>query len=126
MSEKNTDRQNVEKMPKNKLEFENNELFHYLIWTSGDYGNFLRTLTVARQEPIKDKKIECKWVMLAMQEKMDREKLNFSVGKITDIRVQVYFARSAKEVMSYKEINENIGYPYVYTFLAEDYDVNLS
>ena len=52
----------------NGLGFENNQLFNYIIWTSKDEGDYLKTQAVTRAEPIKDKIIDCKWVTVAFQE----------------------------------------------------------
>lgn len=103
----------------NGLGFEHNQLFNYIIWTSYGEESFLRTQAVTRQEPIKDKIIDCKWVMVAFQEPIEKVSFDYRLDKPTPTKLRVYFPKSAKEIQQYKEINENLGFPYLYTCLAD-------
>ncbi len=103
----------------NRLEFEHNQLFNYILWTSSGKDNILRTKTITRQKPIKDKIIDCKWIMLATQSPVDELSFDFRLNKTPPTKLQVYFPKSAKEVQQYKEMNEKTGYLYVYTYLTD-------
>lgn len=103
----------------NGLGFEHNQLFNYIIWTSNDEESFLKTQAITRQEPIKDKMIDCKWVMAAFQEPIDKVSFNYRLDKATPTKLRVYFLKSAKEIQQYKEINEKLGFSYIYTCLTD-------
>jgi len=101
------------------LGFKDNQLFDYIIWTSSEEGNFLNTQSVTRQEPLKDKIVDCKWLMLALETPIDSVSLNFGLNKPLPTKLWVYFLKSAKEIQQYKEITEELGYSYVYTCLTD-------
>ena len=103
----------------NGLGFEHNKLFNYIIWTSYGEESFLRTQAVTRQEPLKDRIVECKWVMAAFQEPVENANFDYKLDKPTPTKLQVYFLNNALEVQQYKEINANLGFPYVYTCLTD-------
>ena len=103
----------------NGLGFKDNQLFDYIIWTSSEEGIFLKTQSVTRQEPLKDKSVDCKWLMLALKTPIDSVSLNYGLNKTLSTELRVYFLKSAKEIQQYKEITERLGYPYVYTCLTD-------
>ena len=73
------------------LEFEHNQLFNYILWTSSSEDIFLRTQSITRQKPLEDKKVNCKWLMMALQEPIEKASFNFGLDKIPPTKLQVYF-----------------------------------
>ena len=101
------------------LGFENKQLFNYIVWTSSEDNNFLRTHTITRKEPVKDRKVECKWIMIAFQEPIEKVSLDYRLNKKPPTKLQICFLKNAREVQEYKEINEKQGYSFVYTRLTD-------
>ena len=103
----------------NGLGFELNQLFNYIIWTSYDEESFLKTQAGTRAEPLKDRIIDCKWVMVAFQEPIEKVSFDYRLDESTPTKLRIYFPKSAKEIQQYKDINENLGFSYIYTRLAD-------
>lgn len=103
----------------NGLGFEFNQLFNYIIWTSYDEESFLKTQAVTRAEPLEDRIIDCKWVMVAFQEPIEKVSFDYRLDESTPTKLRIYFPKSAKEIQQYKDINENLGFSYIYTCLAD-------
>jgi hypothetical protein len=101
------------------LGFENKQLLNYIVWTSSEDNHSLITQHITRQEPINDRKVECKWIMIALQEPIEKVSLEYRFDKKPLTKLQVYFLKNAREVQEYKEINENQGYSFVYTRLTD-------
>ena len=57
--------------------------------------------------------------MVTFQEPIEKVSFDYRLDKPTPTKLQVYFPKSAKEIQQYKEINENLGFPYIYTCLAD-------
>ena len=57
--------------------------------------------------------------MVAFQEPIEKVSFDYRLDKPTPTKLRVYFPKSAKEIQQYKEINEKLGFPYLYTCLAD-------
>lgn len=95
----------------NKLEFGHNQLFNYLIWTSELEGSVLKTKDMVDEEPIKDREVEGRSVMLGLRDKADMNKpLSFRVGERPPIDFRLAFLKNAMEVLRYTAEWEREGF----------------
>ena len=95
----------------NKLEFGHNQLFNYIIWTTELDGCVLKTKNIVGEEPIKDREVEGRSVMLGFRDKADLNKpLSFRVGERPPIDLRLAFLKNAMEVLKYTAEWEQEGF----------------
>lgn len=97
------------------FEVKDNMLFEYLLNSCADYGSFLRTQFCKLNTPLKDKDIECKWVVFSVKCSFKLENVRF-VGNMPVAVVQVHWATRGLEVKDIVELTKNLGFNDVYVF----------
>lgn len=111
----------------NRFNYNHMQLFLYIIWaTDFKDDSMLSTKPIVLEEPIKDRKIDCKWVLLATKEKLEEVSLDFRIGKQPETEMRVYFAKNAIEIMKVKEKLTKEGFGYIYVYPAETEKVKLT
>lgn len=92
------------------LETPNNQVFNYLIWSSADKANFIRTQSNKNKIPIKDKDLgEVKFVVLGMQKDFDLADYTFDKD-LPNAQIQVFWCKRGLEVRDVVALNNSQGY----------------
>lgn len=92
------------------LEASNTQVLDYLIWSSIDKGNFIRTQSKKNKNPIKDKDIgEVKYIVLGMQKDFNLADYTFKKD-LPNAQVQVFWCKRGLEVRDIVAFNNSQGY----------------
>lgn len=92
------------------LEVPDNQVFDYLIWSSIDNGNFIKTQPYKNNSPIKDKALgEVKYIVFGMQKDFNLADFTFKKD-LPNTKVQVFWCKRGLEVRDVVTLNNSQGY----------------
>lgn len=94
-----------------------NNLYNYILYTCEDNLTFLRSSCLTFSEPLPNREIEeIEWVVIGFKEPVNNES-DFILhnNRCPSNLLQVYFNNHLRTLEQAKEINKNLGFPYLFT-----------
>ena len=105
------------------MEAEDNKLYDFILYGCEDYNSYLKTLSVKRKEPLKDREIgHTKYVILAVRSKFKHKDCTYDIFNTPKCQLRILWAKNGYEVLKLVEFNKNLGFGDCYVFRVKECD----